>query len=192
LSGSDFIVPPRSWNDIAAICDDIRAQFGLQDEPRFPVMDFIEKILDQRLGIINFLTGDPKEMGTAEGYTCPQGTFIELREDVYSAAYAGEGRSRFTAAHELGHLAMHTNVPLARAHSSQRVKAYRSSEAQANQFAAELLMPPRFFGVDDDAKSVAKRHGTSLEAASNRLNYLWEQKKIEGLGWRPSPPLFLR
>lgn len=178
MTASDFIVPPRSWDNIAAWCDSIRKQFGLTDAAQFPIMEFIEKVLDQRLGIVTLEIGDPTEMGGAEGYTCPQGSFIELREDVYRAAWAAEGRARFTAAHELGHFVMHTNIPLARALPQQDIKPYRSSEAQANQFAAELLMPPRFFSSNDDPAAVMRRHGTSFEAAANRLRYLISKGKI--------------
>jgi len=97
---------------------------------------------------------------------------------MYEAAWAGDGRARFTAAHELGHLVMHTNIPLARAKPEERIKPFRRSEPQANQFAAELLMPPRFFLLDDDERTVMERHGVSWEAAKNRLEYLRNKEKI--------------
>lgn len=176
---NDFSVAPKSWDSIAQIGDEIRADFGLQDQPWFPVREFVEDVLDKQLDIICFLVGDVSEMGTAEGYTCPRGKFIELREDVYRLACKGDGRARFTTAHELGHLVLHVNIPLSRALPHQSIKPFRSAEAQANQFAAEILMPPRFFRMDDDPITVMARHGVSYEAAQNRLRYLYAKGKIK-------------
>lgn len=172
MSGYDFVVPPISWDRIAEVTDSIRTQFSLADQPHFPVMDFIELVLDRQMGVVTFIAADRAEMLTAEGYTDPNGKFIILRDDVYQDAVAGDGRSRFTAAHELGHLALHTNIPLARARPEERIPKYRLSEPQANQFAAELLMPRKFMNVSDRVETVMVRHGVSHEAASNRLKFL--------------------
>jgi Zn-dependent peptidase ImmA (M78 family) len=171
MSGEDYIVPPLSWPAIDQMADNLRAQFGLGDTPKFPIVEFLEEVLDYRLGITRFLVGDRLEMGTAEGLTDPAGQFVMLREDVYSKGLSGQGRDRFTAAHELGHLAMHTNIALARALPGQEVKPYSRAEPQANQFASGLLMPRRFFAPADTPETVAGRHGVSQEAARLRLEY---------------------
>ena len=113
MSSPDFIVPARKWDDIELITQNIRAQFGLTDQPRFPIMEFLEMVVDHQLGV-HFQVEPQAEMGAAEGYTDPNGTFIILREDVYNHALNRQGRALFTAAHELGHLVLHTNVPLGR------------------------------------------------------------------------------
>ena len=100
-------------------------------------MDILERILHQRFGIVEFEVLSMKDMGDAEGYTCPNGTFICLREDVYEAACMGDSRARFTVAHEIGHLDLHTNVPIYHARSGVSIPPYMLSEPQANQYAAE-------------------------------------------------------
>jgi len=172
MSGQDFKVPPLSWDQIGATANNLRQRLQLQDEAYFPVMDVLERIMDHQVEGFHLLAGDRQEMGNAEGYTSPDGSFIMLREDVYDAAWAGDPRARFTAAHELGHWMMHTDIPLARALPEENVKPFMLSEPQANQFAAELLMPARFFVVGEGAQAVRNRHGVSHEAACNRLNYL--------------------
>jgi len=170
--GSDFIVPPRRWAEIGGIADNLRRQLGQADTPRVPVIEIIERVLDQRLGLVHFQVGSHEEMGRAEGYTCPKGEFIMLREDVHEGVWAGEGRARFTTAHELGHWAMHTNIPLARAQRGDGTPAYRLAEPQANQFAAEFLMPECFIDASDEEDDLIERFGVSWEAARNRLRYL--------------------
>jgi Zn-dependent peptidase ImmA (M78 family) len=99
-------------------------------------------------------------------------------------------RQRFTIAHELGHLILHQNeqfhvdenspigfrTPL----SSQ---ATDSDEIEANQFAAELLMPvyllnaeiakiPANTGTEDAVEMLAKVFGVSEQAMTFRLSGL--------------------
>lgn len=172
MSGHQFIVPPRSWDSIYQLTNSLRLSLELSDIAYFPIMNVCERILDQQLGLFSFGVRSVEEMGEIEGLTCPLGTRIDLREDVYVKACSGDARARFTVAHEVGHFFMHTNVPLARAMSGQSVKAYRCSEAQANQFAAELLMPRIFFSNADTVEAVVGRHGVSYEAAERRLGFL--------------------
>lgn len=57
------------------------------------------------------------------------------------------GRSRFTIAHEIGHFVLHPSVPHDRRHSAQDFTIWHdaSEEAEANLFAAELLLPEFLF-----------------------------------------------
>ncbi|WPM81138.1 ImmA/IrrE family metallo-endopeptidase [Brucella pseudintermedia] len=172
MSSQNYVVPAVSWDDIGAICDDIRIRFSLADKAEFPVMDFLETILFQKTGIVDLLIGDEEEMGPYEGFTDPKGEFIKLRQDVYENAWNGVGRDRFTVAHELGHFFLHTDIPMARAAPSDNIAVFRLSEPQANQFAAELLMPRKFMLIDDTPSIVAERHGVSIGAATNRIRYM--------------------
>ena len=178
IDGTDFIVPPRRWAQIGEIADYLRRQLGQADNPRVPVIEIIERVLDQRLGLLNFQVGSREEMGMAEGYTCPTGKFIMLREDVHEGVWAGAGRDRFTTAHELGHWVMHTNIPLARARHGDGTPAFRLAEPQANQFAAEFLMPECFIDACDKDHDLIERFGVSREAARNRLRYLHENRRF--------------
>ncbi len=99
-------------------------------------------------------------------------------------------RRRFTIAHELGHLLLHSKSGV---HLDQAVVQMRSEKAgagtdeheiEANRFAAELLMPGQFLQKDlaalgeinaDDEKVVAelaKRYGVSSQAMAIRLSTL--------------------
>jgi Zn-dependent peptidase ImmA (M78 family) len=57
------------------------------------------------------------------------------------------GRTRFTIAHEIGHFVLHPLVPHDRQHSARDFTIWHdaSEEAEANIFAAELLMPEFLF-----------------------------------------------
>ncbi len=178
MSGRNFIVAPRSWAAIEASALEWRDAFGLKDNPRTPIMELMEEVFDKKLGLFTLVVAERVEMGTAEGYTYPDGSCIVLREDVYRGAWRGGRRDRFTAAHEFGHWVLHTNQPLARAMSSEKIAAYRLSEPQANRFASEMLMPRRFFSSDDTEAIVMDRHEVSFHAASVRLDQLRRSGEI--------------
>ncbi|MER9233269.1 ImmA/IrrE family metallo-endopeptidase [Mesorhizobium sp. M0622] len=155
--------------------DNLRTQFSVATEPKFPVMEFLEKVLDQRMGFVRLELGTKAELGPFEGLTDKDGQFIILREDVYENAWQDDGRARFTVAHELGHYFLHTRIPMARASLERKVAPFRLSEPQANQFASELLMPRGFMRLDDTPAIVASRHATSMEAAANRIKFMKEK-----------------
>lgn len=84
-------------------------------------------------------------------------------------------RQRFTVAHELGHLY------LGHVHGGSSIDfgSQNFDEAEANQFAAHLLMPPSLLRIDinaglKDPKELAKRYQVSEEA-------LWWQINKAGL-----------
>ncbi|SIR06558.1 protein of unknown function [Rhizobium sp. RU35A] len=172
MSSTDFVVPPRSWDDIHAVAESVRSAIGLENQPYVPVVDVLERVLDYRMNLVRFEVGDFAEMEGAEGLTDPNGEFIQIREDVYQDAIAGDGRARFTIAHEMGHFFLHTGIPLARSTRGDGVAIYRKSEPQANQFAAELLMPRKLIFPGTSSEKIATDHGVSEEAARNRIKFL--------------------
>ena len=109
------------------------------------------------------------------------GAIIGVNEDHV------ENRQRFTIAHEIGHLLLHPHrsyldhqVIPAYFRDSRSSRADTLVEIQANQFAADLLMPRRFLervvgqsglDVEDDAAvaRVAKRFGVSTQALIYRM-----------------------
>lgn len=96
-------------------------------------------------------------------------------------------RRKFTIAHELGHLFLHTNYvdSIGLEHTLNFEIYYRDGESQkeyeANEFAANLLMPQRQFreciekNVQNgyvDMKKVAEEFGVSVDAAITRGKWL--------------------
>lgn len=178
MTGAVFRVAPRSRSDIRHTATRVRQELHLVDVPYFPIIHVIDQILCSHFQEIELEVEPLSEMAGAEGYTCPNGTFITLREDVYDGAIAGEGRHRFTAAHELGHLLLHSGRGFARVPASNAIRPFENSEWQADTFAAELLMPARFFSSSDTVQVVVDRHGVSYQAADYRLVKLRQEGLI--------------
>ena len=101
----------------------------------------------------------------------------------------GGNRQRFTIAHEIGHLTLHKGTAVyvdSFARVNRRDNTRTREEAEANAFAAELLMPRLFVAREVDqalnkesdispnrlAAKLAKRFRVSAEAMTYRLENL--------------------
>lgn len=169
-----YSAPPISWARIAEMTDTFRENLGMGEIKFFPIIEVLEQILDQRLGIVRVEVEDDKAMGDAEGFTDPTGEFIRFSEAVYRQAYLHQPRARWTAAHETGHLFLHTRKPLTRLATSaaQAMKPFECPERQAHQFAAELLMPRKFLRADMPIVEIMRDFGVSEEAATKRIRFI--------------------
>lgn len=166
-SEQGFIVPPQSKANIDRI-----TQFIRQANPQFinevGAID-IMALLEHRHQ--NFSVVPDSELKGVLGLTLPSGK-IRLRESVYEGAYDGNGRDRFTVAHEIGHGIMHRNyIGLARPADST-TKTYCKSEWQANEFAGRLLLPDIYLEKHKHKPfyEIAEMYGVSLECVQIRFN----------------------
>lgn len=146
----------RSDNDIESIV--VQLRFGSDyEEGFFDILKFYEYQLPKLMKnmkkefvfrIVNEDDTDIDMCGT-EAMTIVQQDSITVcvPEEIYERARHGNGRCRFTLAHELGHVILHSSdrVVLARyKDSAYEIKPYDqayNAETQANKFAAELLAP---------------------------------------------------
>lgn len=124
--------------------------------------------------------------GDMSGLIAPEGDYLVIGVNALHPAV----RQRFTIAHELGHFFLHQRDrlyvdrnfrPMHRdQHSSEGVDA---REIEANEFAAELLMPHAMLArdvnglvldlVDDETiRALAERYRVSLQAMVFRLTNL--------------------
>lgn len=120
-----------------------------------------------------------------EGVADPTTNTIIIAEWVYERMKAGDGRARFTVAHEIYHGLYHIpqlrrkliDKVLPNLQRASTVPKYRQPDWQADVFAAALLMPEPaarivLKQVGPDAHEWARIFGVSLTAASIRVNQL--------------------
>lgn len=166
-----YAVPPLSRSDIRYLAKALRRAFRINGT-NVDIVRLVENRLYELLGPYkySFEIGSEEEMGINHGLTIPERNSIMIREDVYEGACRGNGRDRFTLAHELGHFLMHKDclVGLARVGTGEKLPAYRDSEWQANAFAGEFLMDSDVIrGMS--AEEIAEQCGVSLDAARTQL-----------------------
>jgi len=166
-----FEAPPRSGDSIENLADAVRAMFGLEDETWFPIVEFVEKGLQYVVEGVEFDVLDSEEMGGRMGAVNPVTRAFMIRTDVYLRAAQGNGRDRFTLAHEAGHAIMHIGT-LNRSAPVGKVPTYSDPEWQANRFAAALLMPRRLVAACMNVNEIVQRFGVSRECAEVRVKTL--------------------
>jgi Zn-dependent peptidase ImmA (M78 family) len=180
-----FRVPPRSTENIREGALYIRQALNITT-PFFPLKDVVEKVLPRMFEEYVFDVRDKAGMVNDYGkgtmaMTTPAIALLEVREDVYEELCANDGRARFTVAHELGHLFLHQDTGgFARFSRDTAMKIYESSEWQADNFAAELLMPLDFAVNCGGIESIMAMFGVSYTAAEIRwklVKKLQAQKK---------------
>jgi Zn-dependent peptidase ImmA (M78 family) len=172
-----IVVPPLSTKTIRDFADKVRGAFVEDADIEFPIMNVIEFKMEKILDGFYWDVRDAESMGDDEGRLIVHGKGygLALREDVYNGAWTGNGRDRFTACHELGHLLMHRSVTMPRMREDSD-KIFVDAEWQADTFAGTLLMSPRHLGQFSDPDDAAKLCGMTGAAAK----VMWAKYREEG------------
>ena len=163
-----ILVSPLSKAKIETLASNVRAFFAYADKHYFPIVEVIEFGLPKLTPNYVFDILGRDIMGGDEGRVLPGQNTLILRDDVYEAACRGEGRGRFTAAHELGHYIMHHEIAFARAGSDDD-PIYCDAEWQADSFAGNLMIPRNLAEQFRNPSDASIAFGTSEHAAKVML-----------------------
>jgi hypothetical protein len=174
MSRIDYEVSPTSRPKLMSFAAEIRTFLRIET-PRFPILRVVEVVLPKLRGMEDLVLtiGDEREMGENHGWTFTDRKEIRLRDDVYEGLFQEKGRDRFTLAHELGHLFLHSNQAYTRSmKASTDIPPYRSAEWQANTFAGALLMPHEYLKGKSDVLQIAEECGVTVDAAMTHTRLL--------------------
>lgn len=180
---SGRIVTPRTRREIERLAMQARHDLELSPNSRVAMLPILEQVLYEVLTDkdykYDFRVREDREMGKCDGLTDDQKPIIYLKDSVYRSLERGEGRARFTAAHEFGHLYMHCGLPTFRAFTEE-YDPLTDPERQANLFAAAFLMPEEAFRRCKTVREAMKAFGVSQDAAlcrSRRLQHPLEMPR---------------
>lgn len=138
----------------------------------------LEILYDEKLG-----STDARTSFSDDGKTI----FIEVKDSVWRDAGFGDGRSRMTLAHELGHAVLHVgqrNAVLEREMGASGVtvlsqnRAFESAEHQAKVFASEFLIHPEELHRFSNPQKIAVEFQISLEAARIAYDRVSERQRV--------------
>ena len=161
----------RSERQIEKLARDIRNGLGLGLQGRISVLPIYEFALEDMVEDAYFVVVNDNEMHGAEGQTDWHQPRISLAASTYAKLRRGDFRARMTAAHELGHLLMHTQRPVFYYRTKAKDRR-RDPEWQADAFAAALLMPANAFRRQRTVSQAMKTFGVSRHAALKRARLL--------------------
>jgi Zn-dependent peptidase ImmA (M78 family)/transcriptional regulator with XRE-family HTH domain len=162
----------------------VRAQWGLGEQP----ISNMVKLLESKGVRVFSLCEDTKNV---DAFSCWRGD----RPFVFLNTFKSTERSRFDAAHELGHLVMHR-------HGAPQDS--RQAESEADKFASAFLMPAddvssriRYVSSLDSLVIYKRRWGVSVAALNYRLHKLgvvseWQNRslnvELSSRGYRRQEP----
>lgn len=161
-------VAPLSTATIEAAARKCRDLFKLT-KPKVDICRLLEVL--QELDLIHLEIVEDHELYDEEARTYPNSGRMIIKNSVYEAAASGDGRARFTIAHEIGHLDMHRGITPAFSRGDHQV--YEDSEWQADTFASEFLMDSRLIKRTDTPDDLVNRFGVSYTAACMKLKKMY-------------------
>ncbi len=139
-----YKVAPRKRAKLRAISDEFRslpeiAKCYKNDGCFIDAVYLLENVL-HRAGFHLHPLEDRRLKETA-AFTIPEQGLIVLRESIYEGLFKDDPFSRYTIIHEFSHIALEHAVTLHRGAVLGQHEWYEDSEWQANNFAAEMMMP---------------------------------------------------
>lgn len=122
-----------------------------------------------------FHPDDSGKLVNTAAFTIPEKKLIVIRHDVYEALQDDDPFARYTVAHEFAHIVLDHAVTLHRNAVLGQHKWWEDSEWQANNLAAELLMPVNVVQkLDARPIYIQAACGVSGQAANYRIARLKE------------------
>jgi hypothetical protein len=172
----DYCVTKRSDHQIRGI--GYRTKSDYKADNRRPV-NIIKHLQSGRILTIQgqrkliYRIVDDREMVDSDGRTdfTPEAIVISVKRSVHDKANWGDGRSRMTLAHELGHGVMHPGAAKFRradavgTTSISSINATESAEHQAKVFASAFLIDDTFAATLTNAEEISEQFGVSTTAA---------------------------
>lgn len=161
---------PLSVNKIEEYAIKVRKQFSIPLDEAFPIYDILEMLSNNNLLTLQILENDNiifKQGAVA--YYNPLENFIYIKEEVLEDLDNGLYRSNFTLAHEFFHFLQHKVLNFVFEEAEESPKPFVNPEWQADEFAAQLLLPTKYLDVNDDI--LEKQFKVSKECINTRKLY---------------------
>lgn len=104
---------------------------------------------------------------------------IVMQDSIYEGLFKNDPFSRYTIVHEFSHIVLNHSVTLHRGAMLGEHGWFEDSEWQANNLAAELMMPVATVKrLNCSAQAIMDRCGVSAKAAQFRLDNLQKERLI--------------
>ena len=170
-----YKVAARSKSELRSIGDGSRSLLKKVGCYRTEYYLDVKHLLEDTLHTAGFYfhpEEDEKLPGVA-AYTNPIEKCIVLRNSIYDGLFVDDPFSRFTIVHEFSHIVLDHGTTFHRNTIRGKHKWYEDSEWQANNLAAEIMMPIQVIQhFKQDIRSIMKACGVSSQAVQYRLNNL--------------------
>lgn len=177
-----YKVSPMRRTDLRSISDQLRKLPEIaacyKDGNFLDAVYLLENVLF-RAGYNLHLLDDDKLTETA-GFTAPELRLIVLRNSIYEGLFENDPFSRYTVVHEFSHIVLNHAVTLHRGALLGQHQWFEDSEWQANNLAAELMMPIEVIQrLELKPLLIQSECGVSSRAVHYRLDNLRKEGLIQ-------------
>lgn len=171
MDNRNYLVQRRTAREVEALAGEVRTALGLVPNERASMLGIMENVLPELIDGFHIRIVEDHVLGGAEAVTDLDKPVITFSKRTYDRLYRGGPRERMTAAHEFGHLLMHTQRPRWAAFGGVP-NPLVDAERQADLFAAAFMMPAEAFRKMTSIDEAMKTFGVSRDAATCRARRL--------------------
>lgn len=175
---SGFKVRGESYRSLEIAASELRPQLPMIQGSRFSLNCI--RIFEQTLPKVGYQyrTIEIEDSDECAAFTIPSESIVVLRIDVYDKLQSEQVFGRSTVIHELSHIVLQHHVTLHRGAVLGTHKHFEDSEWQAKTFTAAVMMPLEAAKIARSPQEFADLCGTSVEAATYRINTLVRLKLL--------------
>ena len=173
--GGDFVsVRPMTAREIENVTLEIRSAFGISTK-NVHMIQLVEVVLPLILNDYDFWVLPDEEMPDMAGLATYGGErTIYLSDSTYESLAKDDPEARHTAAHEFGHMVLHSHqTPVMAKRITNDLRF--DPEWQADRFADYWLMPTEGVRKCRSANHVAAKYNVSIELAARRFDEVKNQ-----------------
>jgi len=167
-----FKVAPKSYASLEKVAGELRGHLPHRKGERYRLD--CGRILEDTLQRAGFRlkVAFARDIGDYAAFTVPGEQIIVLRDDIYDLVHTDNVYGRSTVVHEMSHIVLQHAVTLYRGAEAGGHGFHEDSEWQAKALTAATMMPVEACRDADCAAELARMCGTSLQAATYRLDRL--------------------
>lgn len=159
---------PISAKEIGIIAENLREEFKIKKGSFFPIYDVITFYMEIGVLTVQVMDNeDPMFEDDIPALYSPYDNFIYIKESILEDYENNEYRANFTLAHEFFHFLQHKVLNFT-FEEVDECKAYFDPEWQANEFAAQLLIPNEYIDMEVN-EIVDKFHVSEICATTRKL-----------------------
>ena len=169
---NDYMVEPKSRNDLRFLAGILRKHLGLDNELKIPIVELLD-IFSEIFDDFSYeIVSDDSLPPEIHAETNIKTGHISIKESVYERACDGEGRDRMTIAHEIGHYftICFCGFKLQRNFKNEKIPAFKDPEWQAKCFAGEFMMGHNLI-ANMSLRDIYTSCGVSLDAAKYQYDH---------------------
>lgn len=162
---------PLKVSDIEYMANDFRRGLGIKPSSPFPILEVLEKLSCEGCFSIQYLEdNDPLFEENEQAKYSPIDNYIYIKESVLVELENGNYRANFTLAHEFFHY-IQCKVLFFTFEEVEKCCCYEDAEWQANEFAAQILIPTRYIEKNVNSNILAEIFKVSISCVTTRKLY---------------------